>query len=110
MKAMPDLMLETGRLAGSNVGDLHGAFHVYSRGGRSLRIISSGVIEKTWEHVSVSLINRTPTWEEMCFVKNLFWHENEVVVQYHVPMRASFCLHLWKPVGIELPTPPVEYV
>lgn len=28
-----------------------------------------------WEHVSVSLPVRCPTWEEMCFIKSLFWDE-----------------------------------
>lgn len=26
-----------------------------------------------WEHVSVCPANRTPTWEEMCQVKDIFW-------------------------------------
>ena len=26
-----------------------------------------------WEHVSVSLARRCPTWEEMCMVKDIFW-------------------------------------
>ena len=28
-----------------------------------------------WEHVSVSLARRCPTWEEMCMVKDIFWGE-----------------------------------
>ena len=38
-----------------------------------------------WEHVSVSLPDRCPTWEEMCFIKDLFWNSDECVVQYHPP-------------------------
>ncbi len=69
-----------------------------------------------WEHVSVTVshkkkeASRCPTWEEMCFVKNMFWNEDEVVVQYH-PAKSDyvsmhpFCLHLWKPIGVTLPTP-----
>jgi hypothetical protein len=26
-----------------------------------------------WEHVSVSLKNRIPTWQELKFIKMLFW-------------------------------------
>lgn len=64
-----------------------------------------------WEHVSVSLRNRTPTWEEMCIIKDIFWEEEECVVQYHPPKseyvnRHPYCLHLWKKIGEEFETPP----
>jgi hypothetical protein len=64
-----------------------------------------------WEHVSVSLGNRCPTWDEMCFIKNIFWEEDEVVVQYHPAKKdyvnnSPYCLHLWKPAHTVLPTPP----
>src|SRR5689334_15979573 len=42
-----------------------------------------------WEHVCVTPENRTPTWEEMCFAKDLFWNEEECVVQYH-PARSQY--------------------
>ena len=66
-----------------------------------------------WEHVSVSPKNqsRTPTWDEMCRVKDMFWNEDEAVVQYH-PRKSDYvnirknCLHLWRPIDVELPTPP----
>ena len=66
-----------------------------------------------WEHVSASMRNRCPTWEEMCFLKDLFWDENDCVVQYHPPKKdyviiAKRCLHLWKFNG-EMPAPPKEY-
>ena len=63
-----------------------------------------------WDHVSVSRKNRCPDWDEMCRVKNIFWGPEECVVQYH-PAKSEyknfhrFCLHLWKPQGVELPTP-----
>ena len=69
-----------------------------------------------WEHVSVSVADkrkdakRCPTWEEMCWVKDLFWSEQDVVIQYH-PAKSEyvsqhpFVLHLWRPVGVTLPTP-----
>lgn len=64
-----------------------------------------------WEHVSVSLPNRTPNWKEMCFIKDLFWGEDECVVQYHPPKSEyvnnhNFCLHLWKSNKIKIPLPP----
>lgn len=68
-----------------------------------------------WEHVSVSLPNRTPTWDEMCFIKSLFWGPDECVIQYHPPEsqyvnQHKHCLHLWKPMGVEIPLPPMGMV
>ena len=68
-----------------------------------------------WEHVSVSLARRCPTWEEMCMIKDIFWGEEECVVEYHPPRsqyvnRHPYCLHLWKKIGEEFETPPKEYV
>jgi hypothetical protein len=55
-----------------------------------------------WDHVSVSLATRCPTWEEMCFVKELFFKDDECVMQLHPPKSENisfhpFCLHLWRP-------------
>lgn len=55
-----------------------------------------------WEHVSVSFSFRTPTWEEMCFIKNMFWDEEDTVIQIHPPRsqyvnQHEFTLHLWRP-------------
>jgi hypothetical protein len=69
-----------------------------------------------WEHVSVSLssltrkVERCPTWEEMCYVKDLFWSKEECVVQFHPAEKDyvnnhKYCLHLWKPVHQLLPVP-----
>lgn len=74
-----------------------------------------------WEHVSVSAIRkkppalRIPNWTEMCFVKDIFWDGEDVVIQYH-PRKSEYVnqhpgvLHMWRPVGVELPTPPSEMV
>ncbi|MCL2136826.1 MAG: hypothetical protein FWH40_04810 [Coriobacteriia bacterium] len=64
-----------------------------------------------WEHVSVSRPSRCPTWEEMCLVKDMFWDEEECVVEYHPPKSKyvdnhPYCLHMWKPIGVEVPLPP----
>lgn len=54
-----------------------------------------------WEHASVSLQDRTPTWNEMSFIKGLFWGEDDLVVQFH-PIKSEYinnhehCLHLWR--------------
>jgi hypothetical protein len=91
---------------------LTGAFQLIGPNGIDLRILSSGSDDGTgWEHVSVSCQHRTPNWQEMCFVKDLFWRESECVVQFHPPRSEyvnhhSYCLHLWKRVGAEIATPP----
>jgi hypothetical protein len=68
-----------------------------------------------WDHCSVHVEGRCPTWEELCFVKYLFWTPEETVIQYH-PAASDyinnhpFVLHLWKPQGVTIPLPPLEFV
>lgn len=74
----------------------------------TLQIIASD--GEGWEHVSVSLPYRSPTWEEMCKVKDLFWDDEDCVIQYHPPKSEyvnnhPFCLHLWRPPD-KVDTPP----
>ena len=67
-----------------------------------------------WEHCSVSITDRykrTPSWEQMCFIKNSFWNEDECCVEYHPAKKDyvnnhEYCLHIWKPIEQELPMPP----
>lgn len=67
-----------------------------------------------WEHCSVSITDRykrTPSWEQMCFIKNSFWNEDECCVEYHPAKKDyvnnhEYCLHIWKPIDQEIPTPP----
>ncbi len=67
-----------------------------------------------WEHVSVSghhyQKKYLPSWEEMCQVKDVFWGEEDVVVQFH-PRKQDYVnnaqvLHLWRQVGQTFETPP----
>lgn len=96
----------------SRRGQLGGAFRAIGPHTDTLRILSSGVDHQYgWEHVSVSLEDRCPDWAEMCWVKDQFWTEDECVVQYHPAKKDyvnhhPYCLHLWKPLRFELPTPP----
>ena len=75
----------------------------------------NGYPPPAWEHVSVSTAVRCPTWEEMCFIKSLFWDPEDVVIQFH-PRASEYvnnhphCLHLWRPIGVAIPTPPLETV
>lgn len=74
-------------------------------------IVSDG---EGWDHVSVSLPDRCPTWEEMQYVRSLWFTNEEWVVQYSPPKSAHinvhpFCLHLWRKQEAEtlwLPVPP----
>lgn len=74
-----------------------------------------------WEHVSITItseyrkVERCPTWAEMCYVKSLFWEDEETVMQLHPPKSQwvsthPYCLHLWKPTGQEIPLPLPEMV
>lgn len=91
----------------------NGAFKIPISSVASYFIISSD--GEGWEHVSVHVNdcgrNRTPTWNEMCEVKSLFWDESDCVIQYH-PSKAEYVnnhehtLHLWRPVTKQIPIPP----
>jgi hypothetical protein len=68
-----------------------------------------------WDHVSVSIQDRCPTWEEMNHVKGIFWSDSDCVVQYHPPKKNyvnthPHCLHLWRPQWERLPEPPIIMV
>lgn len=74
-----------------------------------LKVIASS--DLGWEHVSVSTESRCPTWEEMCYAKSLFWDAEDTVMQLHPPQsdwvnNHPYCLHLWRPVDVDLPLPP----
>lgn len=70
-----------------------------------------------WDHVSIAPFNHkiTPSWGDMCKLKDLFFDEDEAVIQIH-PKKQDYvnrmknCLHLWKPTQEELPLPPTLYV
>ena len=104
--------LQFGRLS-SPKGVIYGAFEVAGPCGRLLTIISSdGDKDIPWEHVSVSLTGRhPPNWEEMCWVKDQFWTDEETVVQFH-PKKSEYknlhpnCLHLWRHVSTIHELPP----
>lgn len=70
-----------------------------------------------WEHVSVSIGSvgmepkRIPTWYEMCYIKSLFWDEEDAVVQIHPPKSEyinmhEHVLHLWRKCDTDWETPP----
>lgn len=64
-----------------------------------------------FEHLSVSTSVKTPTWEQMCFMKDIFWNDDEICMQLHPKKEEyvnnhNYCLHIWKPINQEIPTPP----
>ena len=68
-----------------------------------------------WDHVSVSHSDRCPTWEEMDFVKRLFFLPDEVCFQLHVAESENisnhpYCLHIWRPLEASIPLPPAIMV
>lgn len=83
-----------------------GVFLIQGPCGEKLKIVSSErfrdpEISKGWDHVSISCRKRTPNWREMCFVKDLFWPEDETVIQFHPPKSEyvnnhPYVLHLWQ--------------
>ena len=66
-----------------------------------------------WEHVSICPFKRsyTPSWDDMCQLKDMFFKEDEIVVQYH-PAKSEYvnnmpnCLHLWRSMNSTFPMPP----
>lgn len=105
-------------LYGTKKGAPYGMFRLptkQKRGGSLLVMVSDGNLDAgvPWEHVSVSLPARTPTWEEMALVKSALWDREDCVLQYHPPASMyvnahPYCLHLWRAIGIEVPVPPRE--
>lgn len=67
-----------------------------------------------WEHLTVSpqpQRGKTPEWDVMCAVKNIFWDEEEACIEYH-PRKSQYvnnnecCLHIWRPINETIPEPP----
>lgn len=117
-KVLPE-KLESGRvrsglMASNPSWGAYGQFFVQGPCGERLCIVASGAdaddkVSDGWEHVSVSTRRRTPNWQEMCFAKDLFWSDEECVIQFHPP-RSEYvnnhphCLHLWRHVdGHKMP-------
>lgn len=83
---------------------------------RVCAIVSSG---EGWDHVSVHAQTNgedfTPFWEDMCYIKALFFKPSETVVQFHPPSNVHVnihknTLHLWRQQGKEIELPPIWMV
>jgi len=116
--------IKVGRQASDASFGNNGAFSLPSPiPGHQLFIIASdgsdwdecGLSGEPWEHVSIHCEAgrrvRVPTWIEMCAIKDLFWDDEDVVIQFH-PRKSEYVnnheatLHLWRPTASVLPTPP----
>lgn len=83
---------------------------IYTASWRGTVVIST---DAGWEHVSVSPSRKslTPSWDDMCFIKKLFWEDEEAVIQIH-PRKSEYinnmpnCLHLWRCTYMLQPLPP----
>lgn len=76
---------------------------IYQRRGNRMFFIASWVMD--WEHISVSQGNKIPSWDEMCLARDIFWNDNECVIQY-MHENNNNTMHLWRPVGADIPVPP----
>jgi len=65
---------------GSCPGAPYGVFELQGPCGERLLIVADDGRDSSWEHVSVSTKRRIPNWQEMCFVKDLFWAPEVCVV------------------------------
>jgi hypothetical protein len=68
-----------------------------------------------WDHISVSREKRVPNWHEMSHIHRLFFRDDEVAMQLHVPSSVHVnihpnCLHLWRGHNEQIPLPPMEFV
>lgn len=91
---------------------IYGAFDIPLNSEETAFVIAdNGFSSPDWEHVSVSLSYRCLSWEEMCKIKELFFEDDEVVIQIHPSKKDyvnihKFCLHLWKSKEQNIPLPP----
>jgi hypothetical protein len=122
--------LRVGPITSPN-GATYGAFQIPLAGPSGIVVLNciasdgfDGTKDWRWEHVSCHAVDfagtkamaqRIPSWTEMDYLKDLFWNQEETVVQYHVPKSKHInhnehVLHLWRPKGFEFQLPPKELV
>ena len=69
------------------------------------------------DHVSVTPYKKSmiPSWDDMCVIKDIFFDDNEAVIQVHPPKdeyvnNMPNCLHLWRCNYREMILPPSCFV
>lgn len=117
MRAMVGLPFDNWRDCSQKVIEMYGSIGDFSMGvfrvpvpetGKLLLVIATS--GEGWDHVSVSLPNRCPTWEEMNIVKKTFFRVDEWAYQLHPPDSENrclhnFCLHMWRSHDQKIPLP-----
>lgn len=100
---------EVNKIVGTDSSAGNNGFFVFMFAGYQVRVRASEGLG--WEHCSVSINrDRTPSWEIMCAVKDLFWDEEDTVIQFH-PKKSEYVnchphvLHLWRPTDKEIELP-----
>lgn len=104
LKHTPNLMIKC-------TGNDGGCGEIYKAGKSFATVIWSN--GGGWDHVSIAPYKKTciPSWKDMCDLKDMFFNHEETVVQFHPPKseyvnNVSNCLHLWRPINENMPTPP----
>lgn len=104
--------VKNGLLKSDSSFGCNGNFVLFINGSKYNCIVSDGM---GWEHVSISksISGRfhMPTWDDMCMIKNIFWDEEDAVMQFHPPKSEyvnnhNYILHLWRESGINPKLPP----
>lgn len=85
------------------INEFSGEVYSYRFDWQTVAQVHVHVPKNGWEHISISLYatQRTPSYEEMVTLKNLFWKPSETCIEVH-PKKSEYinvhpyCLHIWK--------------
>lgn len=91
------------------MGDKSAGCFVVPCDGVELAVMAS--TGKGWDHLSISVKDRCPTWGEMEHVRKLFSKSHEIYFQVGVPAKDHinnhpYCLHWWRRQNREIQLPP----
>lgn len=118
MKSKPIKLVEDNRIRHGRMGSPtefgnNGAFSIPGIPPHCRRLNCICSDQEGWDHVSVSLnpdATECPTWDEMIYIRSLFFTDDEWPIQYGPGKRANInthpgCLHWWRPQNEEVPRP-----
>jgi hypothetical protein len=97
----------TGPMGSAKDSGPQGAFIMPHPKSPRVNIICIAAKAEGWEHVSLRCHihetndSITPPWDTMCYVKDVFWDPEDLVVQFHPPASDYVnnhpnVLHLWR--------------
>lgn len=107
LHAAESYRIRHGRLGSDDSFDSNGYFLVPYKEEFLLCLISDS---GGWDHVNISLPARTPNWEEIEFVRDIFFDAQDIVVIYSPPrlfpyVTNPFHIHMWRRQGHQFPIP-----